>query len=216
MTLEVFLVGGAALLIGLAFNMAGFPLFLGLLPIWAFLAGFVAGAGGVQQAMGDGFLVTATSIGVGVFVGALVAVVALAFWWAGIIVLGITLGYMLGAGVMEALGISAGLIHLVVAMTTAALMGVAFFVLRMPRIVVIALTAVGGASMAVAGALLLLDQVELAAFVAGPLAIVRVSGPLAIGGAIALAVAGIVVQSRLSVNSEVRLWRSATGDTAGD
>jgi hypothetical protein len=214
MTLEVFLVGGAAVLIGLAFTAAGFPLFLGLLPIWAFLSGFLAGASGVVNAMGEGFLASALGIGVGIFVGALVAVVALAFWWAGIIVLGITLGYALGAGVMDALGFGPGLITLVVSMTTAAVLGVAFFVLRMPRVFVIVLTAIGGAAMTVAGAMLLLDQVELARFAQGPLAVLRTAGPVAIIAAIALAVVGIIVQMRLAVNTEVRLWRDATGESS--
>ena len=213
MTLETFLIGGAAILIGLAFTAAGFPLFLGLLPIWAFLSGFIAGASGVVNAMGEGFLASALGIGVGIFVGALVAVVALAFWWAGVIVLGISLGYALGAGVMDALGFGPGLITLVVSMTTAAIMGVVFFVLRMPRVIVIVLTAIGGSVMTVAGALLLLNQVELARFVAGPLGVVRSGGAIPIIAAIALAVVGIIVQMRLAVNTETRLWRDVTGET---
>ena len=211
MTLEVFLIGGAAILIGLAFTAAGFPLFLGLLPILAFLTGFIAGSSAVVNAMGGPFLSGALGIGVGIFVGALVAVVSLAFWWAGIIVLGISLGYALGSGVMDALGFGPGLITLVVSMTTAAVLGVAFFVLRMPRVIVIVLTAIGGAAMAVAGALILLNQVELVRLAAGPIAVVRTAGPVAIIAAIALAIVGIIVQMRLSVNTETRLWRDATG-----
>jgi hypothetical protein len=213
MTLEVFLVGGAAILIGLAFTAAGFPLFLGLLPIWAFLSGFIAGASAIANLDMGPFLTGALGIGVGIFVGALVAVVALAFWWAGIIVLGISLGYALGAGVMDALGFGPGLITLVVSMTTAAILGVAFFVLRMPRVIVIVLTAIGGAAMTVAGAMLLLNQVELARFAAGPLAVIRTAGPVAIIAAIVLAVVGIIVQMRLAVNTEVRLWRDVTGES---
>jgi hypothetical protein len=214
MTLEVFLIGGAAVLIGLAFTAAGFPLFLGLLPIWAFLTGFLAGASAVVNLdPGTSLISSAVGIGVGIFVGALVAVVSLAFWWAGIIVLGITLGYSLGAGVMDALGFGPGLITLVVSMTTAAIVGVAFFVLRMPRVFVIVLTAIGGAALTVAGAMLLLDQVELARFAAGPIGVLRTAGPVAIIAAIALAVVGIVIQMRLAVNTEVRLWRDATGES---
>jgi hypothetical protein len=214
MTLEVFLIGGAAVLIGLAFTAAGFPLFLGLLPIWAFLTGFLAGASAVVNLdPGTSLISSAVGIGVGIFVGALVAVVSLAFWWAGIIVLGITLGYSLGAGVMDALGFGPGLITLVVSMTTAAIVGVAFFVLRMPRVFVIVLTAIGGAALTVAGAMLLLDQVELARFAAGPIGVLRTAGPVAIIAAIALAVVGIIIQMRLAVNTEVRLWRDATGES---
>ena len=213
MTLEVFLIGGAAILIGLAFTAAGFPLFLGLLPIFAFLTGFIAGSSAVVDAMGGTFLSGALGIGVGIFVGALVAVVSLAFWWAGIIVLGISLGYALGSGVMDALGFGPGLVTLVVSMTTAAVLGVAFFVLRMPRVIVIVLTAIGGAAMAVAGALILLNQVELVRLAAGPIGVVRSGGPVAIIAAIALAIVGIVVQMRLSVNTETRLWRDATGES---
>ena len=62
--------------------------------------------------------------------------------------------------------------------------------------------------------MLLLNQVELARFAAGPLAVLRTAGPVPIIAAIALAVVGIIVQMRLAVNTEVRLWRDATGESS--
>jgi hypothetical protein len=43
--------------------------------------------------------------------------------------------------------------------------------------------------------------------------VIRTAGPVAIIAAIVLAVVGIIVQMRLAANTEVRLWRDATGES---
>ena len=59
-TLEGLLLGLLAIGIGLAFAFYGFRVFLILLPIWGFFAGFLVGANGMEYLFGDAFLATAT------------------------------------------------------------------------------------------------------------------------------------------------------------
>ena len=53
-TIEGLLLGLLAVAIGLAFAFYGFRVFLILLPIWGFFAGFLLGANGVEYIFGDG------------------------------------------------------------------------------------------------------------------------------------------------------------------
>src|SRR5262245_39452779 len=59
--LEQILVGIVAIVIGLAWAFYGFKAFIILLPIWAFLVGFAAGASWLQELFGEGFFATITS-----------------------------------------------------------------------------------------------------------------------------------------------------------
>ena len=75
-TLEGLLLGALAIGIGLAFAFWGFRVFLVLLPIWGFFAGFLLGANGVQYIFGEAFLATATGWVVGFLLGLLFAVLS--------------------------------------------------------------------------------------------------------------------------------------------
>ena len=55
-TLPGLLLGALTIAIGVAFCFWGFRVFLILLPIWGFFAGFLVGANGVEYILGDGFL----------------------------------------------------------------------------------------------------------------------------------------------------------------
>ena len=56
MTLEGILVGLVVIIVGLAWAFYGLRAFTILLPIWAFIVGFGAGASWIQELFGGGFL----------------------------------------------------------------------------------------------------------------------------------------------------------------
>ncbi len=99
-TLEGILIGLLALAIGLAFAFYGFKLFLVLLPIWGFFAGFLLGANGIAYIFGETFLATATGWVVGFLLGLLFAVLSYLFYWVAVILLGGALGYQLTLGIL--------------------------------------------------------------------------------------------------------------------
>jgi hypothetical protein len=75
-TLNGLLLGALAIGIGLAFAFWGFRVFLILLPIWGFFAGFLLGAQGMTYLFGDAFLATTLGWVVGFLLGLLFAVLS--------------------------------------------------------------------------------------------------------------------------------------------
>ena len=106
-TLEGLLLGALAVGIGLALAFWGFRVFLILLPIWGFFAGFLLGANGVEFIFGDAFLATATGWVVGFLLGLLFAVLAYLYYFVAVILLGGALGYQLTIGLLQWIGFDA-------------------------------------------------------------------------------------------------------------
>ena len=80
-TIEGILLGLLAVAIGLAFCFYGFRVFMVLLPIWGFFAGFLLGANAMTALFGDAFLATATGWVVGFLLGLLFAVLSYLYYW---------------------------------------------------------------------------------------------------------------------------------------
>jgi hypothetical protein len=207
-TFEAFLVGLFAVAIGLAFAFYGFKLFLILLPIWGFFAGFLIGVELTTSLLGGadadaGFLATTTGWVVGFILGLVFAVLSYLYYWVAVILLGGVLGYQLTYGVFEWLNISAdGLIAFILALIVGAIFAVGFFVLQMPAVLVIVATAISGAGAAVAGVVVGLGLIPKDSlnevFEAGIFGVYTLDDLswVWIVAAIALAIAGAVYQSR--------------------
>jgi hypothetical protein len=162
MTIEVIVVALLAAVIGAVWAFFGFKFFLILLPIWGFFAGFYFGAHGMTTLFGEGFLSTVTSWVVGFVIGIVFAVLSYLYYWVAVVLLGGTIGYLAGVGVMGWLGIDPGFLTLVVGVITGVILAIATVVLAVPKYLVIVLSALGGSAAVVAGALLLLGQIDLA------------------------------------------------------
>jgi hypothetical protein len=212
-TWESLLVGALAIAIGLAFAFWGFRVFLVLLPIWGFFAGFILGANGVQYFLGEGFLATGTSWVVGFLLGLLFAVLSYLYYWVAVILLGGALGYQLTIGLLQWIGFDAeGLIPFVLALIGGAVFAVGFFLLQMPAVLVIVATAITGAIATLGGVVVLLGLVPVAALNGGLLGVtsrypVEVDGEIMMESlelgwiwvviGIALAFAGAIYQTRM-------------------
>jgi len=199
MTLEGILLGLLALAIGLAFCFYGFRLFLVLLPIWGFFAGFLLGAGGVNAIFGDAFLATTLGWVVGFLLGLLFAVLSYLYYWVAVILLGGALGYQLTIGLLQWIGFSGdGFIAFILALVVAAIFAVAFFVLHMPAVLVIVATALAGAGAAVAGVVIALGLQKYQELDAGIFGVYQSNDLSVIWliAAIVLAFAGAVYQAR--------------------
>jgi len=198
-TLNGILVGLFALAIGLAFCFWGFRLFLVLLPIWGFFAGFLLGANGITMLFGEAFLATVTSWVVGVLLGLLFAVLSYLYFWVAIILLGGALGYQLTLGVFEWLNLNPeGWIAFISALVVGAIFAVGFFLLHMPAVIVIVATAILGAAASIAGVIVGLGLVPYAALNSGIFGVYDFHDLSFIWliGAIVLAFAGAIYQAR--------------------
>lgn len=149
------------LLFGLVVCFAGFRLFVILLPLWGFFAGFLASAEAIQQLFGGGFLATVSSWVFAFFIGVLFALTAYLFYYAAVALLAVIVGYELGAGLMVGLGISSGFLQFIVGLAVAAAFTAAVILLNLPKVFIVTLTALAGASMALTGILLALGRVSL-------------------------------------------------------
>jgi hypothetical protein len=160
-TLEGIVFGLVAMGIGVAFAFWGLRLFLVLLPIWGFVMGFLFGANVVTALFGEGFLATTTSWVVGFVVALIFAVLSYLYYWFAVVFLGASAGYALGIGIMTWLNAGDGLLAFIVGFVFAVAVALAFIVLRIPKFLVVAFTAFGGAFAAMAGLAVLLGRVPI-------------------------------------------------------
>jgi len=198
-TMQGLLMGALAIAIGLAFAFWGFRVFLVLLPIWGFFAGFLLGANGVDYIFGDGFLVTTLGWVVGFLLGLLFAVLSYLYYWVAVILLGGVLGYQLTLGLLHWIGFEAdGILAFILALAGGALFAVGFFLLRMPAVLVIVATAISGAGATLAGVAIALGIVDLENATGGIFGLHTQwdLGWIGIIAAIALAFAGAIYQTR--------------------
>jgi len=149
------------ILFGLVVCFAGFRLFVVLLPLWGFFAGFLASAQAIQQLFGGGFLSTVGSWVFGFVIGILFAVAAYFFYYAAVAILAGTVGYEIGVGLMAGLGINAGVLQFIIGLIVAAALIAAVVFFNLPKVFVVGLTALAGASMILSGILIALGRVSL-------------------------------------------------------
>jgi hypothetical protein len=194
-SLEGILVGIVAIVIGLAWAFYGFKAFIILLPIWAFLVGFAAGASWLQELFGEGFFATVTSWVGGLVVGVVLAVLSYFWYYAAVVIVGGALGYTLGAGFMGALGFD-GILAIGVGLVVGAILAIITIVLAVPAWLIVVLSAVGGAVAAVNGVLILLGRIQLEDISSGLGEGLLKDPIIATIGVILIAAAGIVYQMR--------------------
>lgn len=159
--LSVLFVALFALIFGLAFCFAGYRVFLVMLPIWGFFAGFWLGAEATSLLLGTGFLATTTGWVIGFVVGLLGAVLSYLFYMLGVGLLAAAFGWAMGAGFMNALGFDPGLLTAMVGIIAALVMAGLVVLLNIQKYVIIAITAIGGANAIVLSGLLLFGRVSL-------------------------------------------------------
>ena len=194
------------LLIGLAFTFYGYRLFLVMLPIWGFFAGFWLGANALMLLFGNGFLATTTGWIVGFVVGLLVALLSYLFYFLGVAIVAGIIGYGLGASFMGLFGLEGGLLVFGVGVVVALIVIVLTLVLNLQKYVVILLTALGGGVASVVAALVMLNQVSLQALSESGNALTAIAdvSQIWLVVALALAIVGIIWQIRSSRSYEFK------------
>jgi len=207
--MENFLVGIVLALIGLAICFLGLRFWFILLPVFGGVTGFFVGARVMQDIFGTGFLSTATSWIAGIVMAIVLALLSYFIWYAGAIIMAGAVGASLFTGILHAITSQPwGLIHVIVALIGAIIFAVGALMLNLPIYIVIVNSALGGASLAVAGLLTMLGTITTVELANGAtFAVVDETSHglswLWILAWIVLVVAGIYYQLR-SVN-EIRL-----------
>ncbi len=167
MSLETIVLGTLAVAIGLAWAFYGLKVFVILLPIWAFFFGLTSGAQWSQDIFGQGFLSTVLSWGIGLVFGVVLAAIAFLWYYAAVTIAFGALGYVLGVGLMDAIGFDTAILGIIVGLVVGAVFAAAAFLLAVPAWLIIIVSAISGSAAAIAGVLLFFGQIPIAAFGSG-------------------------------------------------
>ncbi len=197
-------VGGMiALFFGTMLVFGGYRFFLFLLPVLGFFFGFGLGAQTVQALFGDGFLSTITSWAVGFGFALVFALLSYAFYFVAVGLIGAALGYALGVGIMEAIGLNFGFIVWLVGIIAAMAVGAGTLFFNVQKYVVIAATAVLGAGVIVGTFLFLFSGQQAAQLTQNPVRTALQTSPLWTIIFLVLAILGIVAQFQSTKTYEV-------------
>lgn len=162
MFVQPLIIGLVTLTIGAVFCFAGYRLFRIIIAVWGFFAGFLIGAQAVTSFLGGSFLSSALGWIVGIALGLILASLAYLLYSAAIAILGASVGYLIGIGLMTALGFDGQSVStFLVGVFVAILFGVLILLLNLARVLIIINTALGGSSAIVFGALYLFGMVPL-------------------------------------------------------
>jgi hypothetical protein len=145
--------------IGAAFLLWGYRIFLVLIPVFGFFGGLWLGAHAVSMIFGDSFFATVTGLVVGIISGLVCAVLSYLFYGIAIFAIAAAIGYGLGVGFMQAIGVDATWIAVLVGILLAIGVVIATFWFNLQKPVVTALTAIAGANAIILSFLLLFGRV---------------------------------------------------------
>ena len=159
MLLQVLIFAIMAIAIGLALTFFGYATFRILFPIWGFLVGLWLGAQMMAGFSGGGFLATSIGLIVGFFLGMVFAALAYYVYAFAVILFGATLGFAIGQGFITLLGFNQGAFSWLIGVVFAILFAMAFMSMKLPKVLLMVLTAFAGASAMIAGVLALFGQI---------------------------------------------------------
>jgi hypothetical protein len=171
------------------------------------VAGFWIGSQAMTELFGSGFLVEVTSWVVGVVAGIILAVGSYFFWYIAVVALFGAVGFWLGDAVMTAITPDAGLLIFIVGLVVGVAFVLGAIALRFPKWAVLAITAIGGAGVAVSGLLLILGTITIEAMQDGPFTAAWNAGPIWALITLAVAVAGFFAQDRSTKDFELDMTR---------
>ncbi|MGC4190803.1 MAG: DUF4203 domain-containing protein [Thermomicrobiales bacterium] len=153
-------VGIVAIVLGLVLVFAGLRFFFAALPILGFILGFLVGGAGVEAIFGDGIFSTLTSWIVGLILGLIFAAISYLWWYAGALIAAGSTGAALGTALVSAFGSNAHWLIFLFAAIGFVLFFVVAFVLALPIYIVLVNTAFVGATIVIAGLLLVIDKIN--------------------------------------------------------
>ena len=203
MGFEMFCATLLALFLGAVILLGGYRLFLILLPIWGFFFGFGLGAHTVSLLFGQEFFATVTGWVVGFFVGLLFGLLSYLFYAVAVAIIAGSLGYMVGVGLMNAIGLEGGFIVWLVGIALAIVVIFVTFKWNLQKYVIIVATSAAGTLVIVGTFMFGLAGLQVAQLARNPVRNAFEDSPLWAILAIVLVIVGIVVQLRTSMVYEL-------------
>jgi hypothetical protein len=162
--LDDILVGIFALMVGLVFCFSGYFALRVVIPIWGAFAGFMFGAGLVDNFTDEGFLASALGWVVGLALAVLFGLLAYVYYEIAVVIAMAAIGFALGSTLMVALGITWSWVIVLVGLVAGGLLAILAVVADLPMILLTVLSALAGASAATTGIMLIFGAVSLSDF----------------------------------------------------
>lgn len=154
------IVGLAALGVGALFCFRGAIAMRLVIAMWGAFIGFMAGAGAVAGTDGSGFLRTTIGWIVGMVLAMVFSAVAYLFYEVAVVLAMASIGFALGTTVMAAFGVSWSWVVIAVGVSAGVLLALVTLASNMPLVILVVLSAFGGASAMVTGAMLIVGTVD--------------------------------------------------------
>lgn len=205
--------GLLAIIVGAAFCFQGYLALRLIIPIWGALAGFSVGAGLVSAISGDGFLSTGVSWIVGIAVGLLFSVIAYLYYAVSVVIAMGAIGFMLGTSIMYALDVHWQWFVVLIGIAAGVLLAMLAIAVDLPMVLLIVLSALGGAATVTGGLLLLFGGVDVDDFT-GEVIEHADHGWWWYAIYVVLAVAGITYQTRATTRLRLSMREAWEADRA--
>lgn len=202
------ILGIAAIVVGLLFCTAGAIALRFVIAVWGAFVGFNLGAGLVAHFWDTGYLSTATGWVVGLVLAVGFAVIAYLYYAVAVLLATTSIGFALGAAFMGAVGVDWNWLVIVVAVLVGAILGFAAIVANLPRMLLVVLSSLGGASATVAGIMLVTGVLESADFEHSYVTEAIDQDWYWYALYLVLAIAGAVVQSRRFRAWDQQTWQA--------
>lgn len=157
-------IGILAIVVGAVFCFRGVPAMRFVIALWGAFAGLNLGAGLVSALTGDGFLGTALGWIVGVLLAALFSVLAYLYYAVAVTLTMASVGFALGTAAMAALGVTWNWVVITVGVVLGVALAVLTLAVNLPAVLLVVVSALGGAVAVVGGVMLLVGTLDTADF----------------------------------------------------
>ncbi len=128
--------------------------------------------------------------------GIVLALISFFWYYAAVTIAVGALGYILGAGLVAALGIDSGILQFIAGIVLGAVFAVGAFVLAFPAVLVIVVSAASGAAAVVNGVFILVGNIKIEDLSYGVFGSLLHNGIVATVAWIGIAVAAVLFQTR--------------------
>jgi hypothetical protein len=209
MSIEGIIIGLIAIVIGGAWAFYGLAAFTILLPLWAFVFGFLVGVQWSHDLFSQGFLTTVLGWIIGILFGFFLAAISYFWYYAAVTIAAGALGYAFGVGILDALGIDSSFLGIVVGLIVGGALAVGTFLAGVPAFLVIFFSAISGAAAVVNGALILIGRIQVDDLESNLLGGLLADGIIAVIAWIAIAVAASFYQLRKVSDAAMTIQRES-------
>ena len=161
------LLGLIAIAVGLAFCFGGVYVMRLVISVWGAFAGFTLGAGLVAGIAGEQFLGSVLGWALGLVLALVFGLLAYFFYAVSVVLAMGSVGFAVGSWLMVALGLDWSWLVALAGVALGVVFAVAALAIDLPTTVLIVISAIGGAAVAVSGLMLVFGAIDASTFTDG-------------------------------------------------